>query len=523
MGDELAEKWLNTGVPSWLYRWLMPIAWVAAIVTSVIGSDRPCSVEDPAFCGPDLTYSLAMIACLASLACWWRLPRLAAVAGLVFMVLDLWYDDAQSVKTAWTIYGAGCLAILVALTWSRLRRWELLSRVQRVPVVIGPASPVSPVIALVAVVGLVAAGFAALGVMRWQLDQEQVHLDRAVKATAVVVGFKDDELILELPDGSSRRISSLDSHDKGDELPVLVDPRDADWVRLQAELADYTPWSTVAGGAWLIALLVLRRHLLLRRARPRRTWSASGLPVWIEPDGSMGFSVLPAEGSERVLGFIALELDDEEAADRLSAAYGVLEGFGEEEDDPPPPAAARLEWSMVLAGYRGEALLVGDLTEGAWPTFVLGEQILRPATPFRTPRRSPWGTEEPGLRLLDLPPDDEPEPDAEPDPDAEPEPVRPEPVAVRQDLPWQLPLSPPDRWNLVERFQRVVVTSTGLRIRTGLFTRTIDWRDVEVVEIEEGLVTLTTGKAWHVIARIPEDRLLEVAGVFETLRRQAIS
>jgi hypothetical protein len=43
------------------------------------------------------------------------------------------------------------------------------------------------------------------------------------------------------------------------------------------------------------------------------------------------------------------------------------------------------------------------------------------------------------------------------------------------------------------------------------------------VEIEEGEVTLTTGDGWHVIGRIPEDRLLEVAGVFETLRRRAIS
>jgi hypothetical protein len=420
VGEELAEKWLNTVVPSWLYRWLMPAAWLAAIAVSVIGSDRPCSVEDPAYCGPDLTFSLAMIACLASFACSWRLPRLAAVAGLVFLVLDLWYDDAQSAKTAWTIYGAGCLAILVALTWSRLRRWELLSRVQRVPVVIGPARPVRSTIALAAAVGLVVAGFAVLGVMRRQVDKEQVHLDRAVKTTAVVVGFKDDDLLLQLPDGSSRRISSLDYPDKGDELPVLVDPQDSNWIRLQAELADYTPWWTVAGGAWLIALLVIRRELVRRSARPRRTWSASGLPVWIEPDAWRGFSVLPAEDSERVLGFIALELDDEDAAGRLNVAYEVLEEHDEE--DEPPPAAARLEWSMVLSSYRGNALLVGDLADGSWPTVVLGEQILRPKTPFRTPRRTPWGTEEPSLRLLDLPPDDEPDPEA----------VQPEPVPVRQ-------------------------------------------------------------------------------------------
>jgi hypothetical protein len=68
-----------------------------------------------------------------------------------------------------------------------------------------------------------------------------------------------------------------------------------------------------------------------------------------------------------------------------------------------------------------------------------------------------------------------------------------------------------------------VVTSTGLRIRTGIFTETVDWRDVESVEIDEGDVMLTTADDWHVIGRIPPDRLLEVAGVMETLRRQALS
>ncbi|MEV6410381.1 hypothetical protein [Kribbella sp. NPDC051718] len=552
MRDELAKQWLDAAVPSWLYRWLMPLGWLAALATSVIGDDRPCSVADPTICGPDLTFSLALIPCLASFLGWWWVPRLAAAGGLVFLVLDLRYDDVQPARVGWTAYGAACMAVLLALTWSQIRRRELLARVHRVPVTIGPANPIGFTPALAGTAALVVAGFAVLGVMRWQVDREQVHLDRAVKTTAVVVGFKDDDLQLRLPDGSMRRTSSLDYPKKGDELPVLVDPQDADWVRLQAELADYTTWWTVAGGGWLLALLILRHDLVRRRARPRRTWSAAGLPVWIEPDGSMGYSVLPGEGSEQVLGFIALELDDDDAGGRLAAAYDVLDDF--EEDDAPPPAAARREWRGVLGRHRGKALLVGELADGSWPTVALGEQVLRPATPFRLPRRSPWGVEEPGMRLSDL--DDEP--------DADLEAVQAEPVAVLHDLPWRIPLTPPrwwmkpaliaalvgvpaadwvlvvlwDEWALAivgaaavapevillarAVFQRVVVTSTALQIRGAVVDETVSWRDVEAVQIEDGDLILPAPGSWHVIAHVPKDRLEEVAGVFETLRRQAV-
>jgi hypothetical protein len=561
MGDELARQWVNAAVPSWVYRWLMPVGWLAAMTASVVsavsGDSALCSASDPSICGPDTAFALAAVACLACLVAWWRMPRIAAVAGLVYLVLELRYDDDATGRLAWIIYGAACVVVLIALTWSNLRRRDLLAAVPRVPVTIPAATPTGPALAWLGAGVLVIAGVVALGVMHLQVKHEDEHVSRAVQQTAVVDAVGDGDIVLKLPDGRRQTVTPTDDYAKGVEIPVLVDPADSSWLRLQAEPADFSLWYTAAGGAWVVALLLLWRDLVRRRARPRRSWTATGLPVWLEPDGSMGFTILPREDSDLVLGFVALDLDDEEAAGRLSAAYDVLEDEGDEvdEDEPRPPMAARREWSNVLHRYRGNALLVGDLTNGSWPTVVIGDQILRPVTPFRSPRRTPWSVEEPGIRLSELSWDDEPS--------AVPETIVPEPATVLPKLPWRVPLVPPAWWMgpvliatlvavpvavwvvvavwgewwlaiagagavgpqvivlVAATFQRVVVTSTELVIRSETFERTVNWRDVDAVEIEDGDVTLTVADGWSVISNIPQDRLHEAAGVFEAVRRRA--
>lgn len=549
MGDELAQKWLNAVVPSWLYRWLMPVGWLAALAVSFAGDDQLCSADDPAYCGPDTTFSLALVACLLSLVAWWRMPRLAAVAGLVFSVLDLRYDEVGPARVAWTVYGIACLVLLVALTWSRWRRKALLAAVPRVPVAIKPAAPIGPALAWLGIAVLVLAGVAALLVLRWQVDREDEHVDRAVKQTAVVVTVQDDgDIVLKLSDGSGRTMLAIDDYAVGAQVPVLVDPADSGWLRLQSEPADYTGWYTVAGGAWVLASLLLWRDVLRRRARPRRGWTAGGLPVRIAPESAMDFAIMPRGSSDRLLGFIGLELEDREADGRLLAAFSALD----DDEDFVPPAAAQREWSQVLRRYQGDALLVGDLVDGAWPTVVLGDQIFRPVSAFRAPRRTPWSHEE-ALLLEDLGESEEPVP-------AVPELAKELPV-----LPWRVPLERPTWWMkpllivalfavplaawvvvsvwnewwfaiagvvtcssgvgflALVSFMRVVVTATDLTIRSGNFDEVVNWRDVDAVEIGEadGAVTLTSADSWHVISGIPADRVEEVGGVFEALRRQA--
>lgn len=542
MTGDLAARWAGTVVPSWLYRWLLPVVWLGAIVASIAGDTGGCSVDDPTRCGPDRTFSLAMIACFASLALlWWR-PIVAAAAGVLFMALDLRYDDITSARIGWTVYGVLCAVLLLWSFTSRHRQQSLAARMPRQQVQVPAATPVRVTSRLLVAGGLVLVGAAALGLMHWQDQREDTHVQRAVEQTAVVKGMnKDGDLVLQLPNGSSHTVTVADDYDTGAEVPVLVDPTDPDWLRLRAELADYTPWYTVAGGAWVLAVLFLLRDIRLRRARPRRSWNGQALPVRIAPDISSAFAVRSADGAV-LLGFLETELDDEESDLRLFDAFSALD---DDEDDAP--AKLKREWAETLKRYRGDALLVGDLTEGGWPTLVLGDQVLRPVSPFRAPRSMPWRAESTqGL--------------AEQDPDSS-KPSKPsvDPAREVPTLPWEVPLQARSWWSLPaligvlvvgpvavgtlanwgewfpalmatavgaqlvhslgsRAFFRVTATATDLWIRTGWFERRLSWRAVEAVEVEDEGLSLEAGDDWHVVGGIANRDLPKVAAVFEALR-----
>ncbi len=542
MTGDLAGRWAGTVVPSWFYRWLLPVVWLGAIVASVAGDTGRCSVEDPTVCGPDRTFSLAMIACFASLVLlWWR-PMVAAASGVLFMVLDLRYDDIASARIGWTVYGVLCAVLLIWVFTSRRRQRSLAARMPRQQVQVPAAASIGVTSRLLVAGGLVLVGAAALGLMHWQDQREETHVRRAVEQTAVVTGMTDDgDLVLQLPDGRRHTVTVLDDYDTGAQVPVLVDPADPDWLRLRAELADNTYWYTVAGGAWVLALLFLLRDIQLRRARPRRFWNGQAMPVRIEPDASSAFAVRSADGAV-LLGFLETDLDDEESDLRLFDAFTALD-----EDEGAAPARLKREWAETLKRYRGDALLVGGLAEGSWPTLVLGDQVLRPVSPFRAPRRVPWRTES----TQGLP---EPHSDTSTPSESTVSPAREVPT-----LPWEVPLQTRAWWNLpafiavlvvapvaVGTFAswgewfaafmatavgaqlvhslgsralfRVTATATDLWIRTGWFERRLSWRSVESVEVEEDGLSLEAGDDWHVVGGIAEKELANIAAVFETLR-----
>ncbi|TDO50340.1 hypothetical protein EV651_12024 [Kribbella sp. VKM Ac-2571] len=544
MTGALAARWARTVVPSWTYRWLLPVLWLGAILASTIGDTSNCSVEVPTTCGPDRTFSLAMIACFASLALLWWQPIVAALAGVVFMALDLRYDNVASARVAWTVYGVLCAVLLIWIVTSRLRQRSLAGRLQREQVHVPAAARIGVTSRLLVAVALVLVGAAAFGLMNWQDSREEAHLRRAVEQTAIAKGMNDDgDLTLQLPDGSSRTVSVAGDYDTGEQIAVLVDPADSHWIRLRAELADYTFWYTVAGGAWLLALLFLLRDLRLRRARPRRSWSGPAMPVRIDPHISGAFAVRSADGTV-LLGLLDADLDDEESDLRLLEAFSVLD----EEEQAGAPAKLRREWAQTLMRYRGDALLVGDLAEGSWPTLLLGSQALRPVSPFRAFRKLPWHDE----TASSLPTDFEPAEDA---PSAPPvEPAREVPT-----LPWEVPLRARSWWSLpaligvlvvgpvaVGTFAswgdwyaavlatgigaqlvhslgsralfRVTATATDLWIRTGWLERRLSWRAVDSVEVEEDGLSLDAGDEWHVVGGIADKELANVAAVFETLR-----
>jgi hypothetical protein len=239
------------------------------------------------------------------------------------------------------------------------------------------------------------------------------------------------------------------------------------------------------------------------------------VPVRIQPNAYAAFAIRSADDAV-LLGFLDIELDDD--------------------------ARARLSQKRVktLRRYRGDALLVGNLAEGSWPTLVIDDQVLRPVSPFRTPRRLPWRTEAglPAKVKVSRPVD----------------PARDVPT-----LPWDVPLRAESGWSLpvliavlvvapftVGAFAvwgqwfaalmataigaqlvhslatrvlfRVTATATDLWIRTGWFARRLSWRAVEAVEVEENGLSLRADNDWHVVGGIADQERTKVAAVFETLR-----
>ena len=530
-------------MPSWTYRWFLPVVWLGAITASFIGDTGRCSAADPSVCGPDLTFSFGVIACFASLVLLWWQPIVAALAGVLFMVVDLRYDDVGSARVGWAIYGVLCAALLVWIFSSRRSQRSLSGRMPRQQVQVPPAAAIGLSGRLLVAFGLVLVGAVALGLLHWMDQREEAHVRRAVEQIAIAKGMNDDgELVLQLPDGTSHAVSVLDDYDTGAQVPVLVDPADADWLRLRAEPADNTYWYTVAGGAGALAFLLVLRDLQLRRARPRRSWSGQALPVRIEPDASSAFAVRSADGAV-LLGFLDAELDDDESDLRLLDAFTALD-----EDEAGAPAKLKREWAETLKRYRGDARLVGDLVEGSWPTILLGDQVLRPVSPFRTPRRVPWRTEQVQGLPVDFAPDEH-----------TPTAVPVEPARAVPTLPWEVPLQARSWWSLpaliavllvaplaVGAFAnwgewyaafmgtlvgaqlvhslgsralfRVTATATDLWIRTGWTDRRLSWRTVESVEVEDEALSLEAGDDWHVVGGIADKDLPQVAAVFETLR-----
>ncbi|MFI7062069.1 hypothetical protein ACIBL3_13885 [Kribbella sp. NPDC050124] len=544
MAPDLAETWAGTVVPSWVYRWLMPLAWVAATTVSLVTvDDVPCA-EDPSICAPDVAFALTLVPAFASLLLWWWQPRVAAVAGVVFFAAQVWYDGG-AVMTEWVLFASACVALLVWFAASRRKQLALTADLPRRPVTVPAAKPVGLSGRLVVAVLLLAAGAAGLGVMRWQDQREQVHLQRAVEQTAVAGESQDGELVLKLPDGNRRVVSVLDDYEPGAQIPVLIDPADDEWARLRVEPADYTHWYAVAGGAWLLAALLAYRDMRRRRARRRESWTGAGLPVRVTPDASTDFVICSAGGTD-VLAFLSADLDDEAADDRLFDAIDQLD-----DDEPDAPASVRQQWLQTVQRYQGEAVLVGELAEGSWPTVLLGDLALRPTAPLRAPRRTPWSVEATASLPASV--------------NVDPTNVHLEfrlvdPARETPPLPWSVPTERPSWWywpaligavlaGLVAvawfvsvgdwvpaigaaagavtvigfvgdaLFDRVSVSANEVRFRRGWSELVVDWRSVDSVEIHPHWVALRSGRESHQITRL--QRPVDVAGVLEALRLRA--
>ncbi|MFC0626508.1 hypothetical protein [Kribbella deserti] len=506
---EVARRWLAVVVPSWIYRYLLPALWAAAVAVSLaFGDEVPCSEQDPSSCGPDVSFALSLVICLASLVLWWWMPRLAACFGIAFAALEVAFDDTPEAVAAWGTYGGLCLLLLAWFAISRNRQLARTRDLARRPVVLPPAERT---------------GFT------WPL---------AALAVAIVVAVA------------------------GMAAMRLQDAEDPDWFGMVAEPADNTWWYTVSGSALLLGVLLAGRDLQRRRNRPTRPVTTTGLPVRIAPAAGMRLGVFAADDLkfENVLGFVGALPDDPDQAGELDAAYDVLE----KDVTEFAPASVRRQWETDLRKYQGNALLVGDLTDGAWVTLVLGDTVMRASRPFRAPRTNPLdvlpfarGREEfDGLSAdEDLSAGDEQYEDSEVVEVAQP-------AGEVPALPWQVPLEPAPWWSrllLVAPFliappvlwfdpgawqtallvvaaggsginfaclqllQRLTFEADVLAIRSTNQIHRVPWQDLRAIDVAGRQITFETEHDLHVVGGFDDKRTTPeyVASVAETIRRQA--
>lgn len=264
------------------------LGWGAAFAVALVGDDAACTPADPSICGPDLSFGWGAIALFATPFLIWFVPPAGYVAGVVFAVLDVAYDDVVQARWAFAAHGLACLVALAR--WARSRRGapgdepdgrrvrdvardassspeapgEDDVRLARAAVRVGASRlPFAAAVALV----LLGAGLAVTYVVIQR--GEDRHLTRSRPAEATVTAVSDVDLTIDLR-VEGRDVPGIDVFDTGQYpvdavVPVLVDPTDPEWVRLVAEPADHTYWITGAGLAVVLALTLAAGQVRSRR------------------------------------------------------------------------------------------------------------------------------------------------------------------------------------------------------------------------------------------------------------------
>jgi len=393
---DAARRWRATVVPSWVYRWVVPALWAAAFVVSMESDDAPCRVDDPSVCGPDRWFSVMLVVCFGALVTQWWLPRLGWLLGVVFAFLELRYDGLAPAGLAWLGFGAVCLGLLVWSGFSRAAQRRVSASVRRVGANAGLAEPIGVTLRLLIAAVLLVAGVAALGIMRWMDGHEADHLSRAVRQDATVRSTNGDgDVEIVLPDGSRRTVTPYDKYADGAVMPVWVD---GDWVRMVAEPADNAYWYTIGLGAWLAAGLVVVQDLQRRRAA-RVGPAVQGVAVRVAFDDAGDLVVFALdEPGQRPVAFLSVDVDDPDLDAALDALDDDLDGHFRDDlslDHPLDGAPEQADpYQKVmdehLGKHNGDAVLSGELVEGAWPVVVTAAGTLRPRGPLSAPRWTLW-------------------------------------------------------------------------------------------------------------------------------------
>lgn len=390
----LARQWVAPVLVRWR-RWALAGASGVAFVASLFGdAGTRCSATDPAVCGPDLTFSLAIVLAIGTVALlWWR-PYVAAACAVAFAALDLAYDDVWTANVAWPVVAALHVAHLVALHRETAQQRALAARAMAplpprdTPVTmrgaaVAPAGPFPLGAVLLAVVAV-----GCLGMLLRAQASDRAHLARSEVVHGTVAEVPDDDTVIGIrldrgPQAPPQlvELEPLDSYDVGEDVLVRVDPTDPGWSHLVAEPPDRTWWASLAFGAALLALLMAERRVTarVRRGALLAHPPTHGVPVRCVVD-EVDVAVLACVDEDVVFA----DLDVRPRA----------EGAG-----PPPGEGDRLRDGLQPAH------LVGDVRHGGWCAVVTAEGIELPEGPLRALGDLP-GIEDVEADLDDEPGDD---------------------------------------------------------------------------------------------------------------------
>ena len=416
-----ADRWVRAGVPRWVTSIALPGLWLCAIVTAFASDTARCTPQDPSVCGPDSTFALWLAVCLATPVLLWWMPVLGCLAGVAFSLAELRYDDVQAARWAFGLHGLLCALVVVRLVRGNAeqrRIAEAASAGGRIGAVPGmPGGPGPSAVPRFAVAGLLV--LAGLGFFAWyghQVADERDHLNRAVQVQARIIAVSPDESIrvqARTPAFGAREYTIgvyyyTDSYPMHSSTPVLVDPRDPDWVRLVAEPQDVTYWQTAGAGSFALAFCwLLQRQRWHRGVRALGSGEHPALRVRIRPDDKGRALILPVldglsePGGGRPIGRLAVFEAPPEPEPPVGGGAWAEAGEQEPEDwdedwDHETQAAfgrswrdedpAGLERFAPPSGLVEDAVLIGELRDRGVAMLVTADAVLLPTGRLRAGR-----------------------------------------------------------------------------------------------------------------------------------------
>ena len=398
------DRWTAAAVPWWASRLVLTAGWAVAVLVAAIGDTTSCTPSDPAACGPDVTFAVAIVVLLATPILLWWLPLAGCWAGMVFAVLDLIFDDVSAANVAFAVHGLLCLAVAAWLVTARRRQRTIVAQVAGTICLdaaltgrLRAGCPGWGGRTLAAVVLLIG-GIGGLAWYGHRADQVAEHESAAVRIDALVRSA-DTEGVIVVDVGQPVRVGVVGSYRAGQVVPVLVD---GPWIRPVAEPEDVTGWLSAGLGALGLAGLLLFREQRMRSARRRLLRGPlPAVELTAEPDDlgravlHDGMALVPVVASPTRLTRPYLTGEEVDWADGWPAEEG--EDFGE-------------LWRGD--GHKNQphtVTVAGDLRDGGWVLLITDSVVLLPTAPVRKPRHRPEARTLPGGSLPPADPSDPPE------------------------------------------------------------------------------------------------------------------